>query len=280
MVSVFRPSELMKKIFFGLFILPIFLCAQPSDSDSVGIIYIGCGVSLSQDDTTLNAKTTLHERKKANVFLPNMNEEAIYRRTKIIRIVGEEEVNRMLFQASYPEYLFSENTSLNTKIGLINGIIEGLRTEKYVALNPKDMRYTYSYSELLRKVKNYQYPPPTQQQESVVIGLEEFGIKDSSDYAHSPIPDLAPLTYALDLVVEEGVLKKNTRSYFRILYLRLLWYDSQAGAYPEIAAVFPYYQLKKYLEKMYVRNRYDDKNSLNVDEYLQAQRFYATLVWE
>ncbi|MBX7242313.1 MAG: hypothetical protein K1X92_11240 [Bacteroidia bacterium] len=269
----------MKVLFLSIFLLFFvsFTMAQPAESDSVGYIFIGGEVNIARPEP--GKITPVKEKVKLEYPVEN-NENAIFRKVKILRIYEDEQINKALLNASYSSDLFSEAALPYpvVKKGLIKGILEGLAAEKFIALSPQDMQYACTFPELLRDIGNFeqQNQPPSEEIES---GLSEFGIKSIEDTIIHPVnPGTENLTHALDLVVEEGVWKGTSRNYFRILYLQLLWYNPESGLPPKVMAVIPYTFLKNYLTEMHTWNRYDDRNSINVHEFIQAGNFHAYLL--
>lgn len=269
----------MKNIFLLLILLIAvnLIIAQPAEADSVGYIFIGSDVSVSNPEP----KTITPVKEKVRLQYPlENNENAIFRKVKVLRIFEDEQVNQSLLNASYPSNLFSEEVLPypTQKKGLVKGILEGLATEKFIALSPQDMQYACTFPELLRDIGNL-----TQQsqrpKDDIETGLGEFGIQSVEDTVVSQTPpDTESLTHVVDLVVEEGVWKGTSRNYFRILYLQLLWYNPETGNPPKVMAVIPYALVKNYLAEMHTFNRYDDRNSLNVHEFLQSGNFHAYML--
>ena len=174
--------------------------------------------------------------------------EDFYRKKLLIRIDLTEEANQPLFLAS-PE-------TKAEKKGIVDALITGLRKNQIKGVHPANLSQRYDYFDLIYHLLDLE-------------GIQPGGMVDSIRMA-----DLGWewMHETLDLIVDQGFSSQSSKDFFRIKYLRLVWYNPYTAKGAKVIAVFPYKNVASYLEQV-VCPIDSDQREISAKEFLELQLF-------
>ncbi len=269
----------MKKNIYLFFfaLLSLSAAAQAVTEDSIDYIYIGVAEKQAPCLPTLMPE-------KVNIAYPQSNPKNTFHSTvQILRLLLDEKSNKPLKYASYPTDLFKDSIESEQKysLGLTNALIEGLKRDKMVALCLDSLEYRYSYARLLQEIANIEGKGAENRIENDSF-FQEFGIMEQKlppNTENIDRKDWADLGNMLDIVVEKGFSARDSRPYFRILYLRLVWYKPEMTTAPRNLTLIPYHLAAPYLAKMYVKMEGQTMTKVSVLDYFTAGLFSGYMIY-
>jgi hypothetical protein len=185
--------------------------------------------------------------------------------------------NRPLQNAIYRADVFQDKKDKNAghKTGFVSFLVEGLEKGKIVCLAPHNLSYKYDSLHFVKDMESAEQSTS----DTVFTGLSDFGISESEPLkatAKSISNANETLNQSLDLVIEKGFLASNSRPYFKIVFIRLV-YHNEATDTDRILTWIPYHLVKQLLEKaVWVQVR--ENLVLNAHEFLQTGDYECTVL--
>lgn len=273
----------MKKIVSLAFSYLLFhIClSQPNVGDSIDYIYIGIEEPLPTPP--ISCLPSLQPEKVNIPFSQEAgSKDILHRQLQILRLFLDEKSNKPLKYASYPTNLYQDSLKSTAKYlnGFNNALIEGIKKGKILCVCPDSLEYRYTYNRLLQEITEIEKENFTNTEE-IDFPFQEFGIKDT--LPNKPAPKTTSTNFEalgniIDLVIEKGFTTTNSRPYFRILYLRLVWYNPDLSPHPHILAFIPYQLAAPYLSKMYIKSTNQEASQISVIDYFTSGQFRGHLI--
>lgn len=251
------------------------LCAQ----DSLEIYYI----FLKKDTTTEISMAVKDSLPPKEVILPekvhyNMSDESgtkdFIRHTYLYKIPFLHLQNQALFKTKYRQNLFwdsldNEKFRQNT---LVEAIIEGVQSGKILAVMPQDLSLRYSYKQLCKEIRAFENAERIDTIERV--DMSEFGIETTQTLKEEPkSTNWENLNELMYIIAEEG--SNQSRNFFRIRYLCVVWYNPNRVIKPRLTMVIPYIFLEKYFQQIYISDKKNESKVLSVHDFLVGKMFSA-----
>ena len=229
------------------------------------------------------------------------------RRQTINRLDLEEKINFVLVRpaAMYPD----EQSEFAYQDGIVDAMIKGMQSGKYVAYDPNDIKVSIGFEELEAKLKEKDYLGEPSNQIDVfgedgtdwgedadwdefegdddLSEFEDFGGDDfeqasgqsGNDYnQNSDELDLTSYTMSLQFI-EEWIFDKNTSSLrYDIKYFQLIWVDPSGTMPDEIMAVFRWDDISPVFAQTLWPNRHNEAENRSVKEVFDLRLFNSFLI--
>lgn len=145
--------------------------------------------------------------------------------------------------------------------GLVPVLLTGLQKGKYSGLHPSDIRRRFDYFDFVYHLLELEGIQPGSLVDS--IRPEDIGADRTYQY--------------LDIIADEGFSADNSKKFFQIRYLRLIWFNSKHEPGPKIVAVFPWPKVAPYLRKALCPLEGQD-SGVPASEFLELRMFHARAV--
>jgi hypothetical protein len=211
----------LRFFFFALLLCPGFLAS--AQQDTVGLIY------LDKDSTRQEQEITETD------LAPAPDRADFFRHKVLIRIPVHHHQNRPLLQAkpAHPQAGSLPLSSLHTQ-GLTRSLLEGLRSGRLTALHPDRPEQQYDYFDLVYNLMALEGINPEEIEDE--FSLDELGWEWLNEY--------------MDLIVDKGFKSTASRSFLKIRFVRLLWYNPNSPRGLHVLAVFPYPEVESLAEEL------------------------------
>lgn len=259
--------------------------AQPAESDTVGVIYIG----FEEEKPQIIAEQPKPSREKVLLSYPSDDvKDVLEKNMYIYRLDLQHLANNWITETTCSASLFDEEADAKRiKRGLIPAIIKGIENNKIIALSPLNKDYRFTYADYMQQLVEWESSAITTQ------------IKEDTN-TYNPFAEFAPICKPkvlekkeimqnismyeqnmcrkIDFVIEKGIQTNDSRPYFRIRFVQLLWYNPQISPKSQIMAIIPYYLLQPYFEQMYVQDSKQTSSTFNVKQYLDMGNFQGQVI--
>ncbi|MEZ4829929.1 MAG: hypothetical protein R3C61_27145 [Bacteroidia bacterium] len=163
---------------------------------------------------------------------------------------------RLDLHAAANQPVQSMNIPGSNEHGIVAALLYGLRNGRYSALHPANLQQSLSYLDFLYYLISLEGTQPGNRTDS--ISPEDIGIKWTYRF--------------LDVIADEGFSPDNSRAFFRVRFLRLLWVNPHSATDPKIVMVFPFESVSSYLEQIICRA---DQGKISAKKFLELQMFQA-----
>lgn len=278
----------MRLLFLFLNFLFIILSAiaQPAESDTIGVIYIG----FEEEKLKTIVEQPKPSREKVVLSYPSDDvKDVLEKNMYIYRLDLQHLANIWVKEITCSANLFDEVADKKKiKIGLIPAIIKGIESNKIIALSPLNKDYRFTYSDYVQQLTEWEV-------QAKIVEMQE-DTNTYNPFAEFARPICKPkalekkeirqnlsmyernMCHKIDFVIEKGIQTKDSRPYFRIRFVQLLWYNPQIHPQAQIMAIIPYYLLQPYFEQMYVHDSNHASGTYNVKQYLDMGNFQGQVI--
>lgn len=273
-------------LFFNFLFILLSSIAQPTESDTVGVIYIG----FEEEKLKTIVEQPKPSREKVTLSYPADDVKDVFEKNMYIyRLDLQHIANVWIKEITCSANLFDKDTEVKRiKTGLIPAIITGIQQDKIIALSPSNKDYRFTYSDYVQQLTDWESQAniiPAKEDTNTYNPFAEFATpickpkalekkeirQNLSMYEHD-------MCNKIDFVIEKGIQTQDSRPYFRIRFVQLLWYNPQIHSQAQIMAIIPYYLLQPYFEQMYVHDRNHASGTYNVRQYLDMGNFQGQVI--
>lgn len=174
------------------------------------------------------------------------------RKRVLLRLDLRDQTNLPLYQLAIPEI---------SEIGIVPALIYGLRLGRIKGLHPSDMRQSFDYFDLVYHLINLDGVQPGGRIDS--ISLDDVGTEWTYQY--------------LDIIADEGFSPDNSLGFFRIQYIRLLYFNPNTPAGAKIVVVLPYQAVSSFLDQ-YHCSMVEGETNVSARSFFDLKMFRAAEV--
>ncbi|MEZ4776083.1 MAG: hypothetical protein R3D00_23100 [Bacteroidia bacterium] len=174
------------------------------------------------------------------------------RKRVLLRLDLRDQTNLPLYQLAIPEI---------SGQGIVPALIYGLRLGRIKGLHPSDLRQSFDYFDLVYHLINLDGVQPGGRIDS--ISLDDVGTEWTYQY--------------LDIIADEGFSPDNSLSFFRIQYIRLLYFNPHTPSGAKIVSVLPYDTVSAFLDNYYCGVEGSEMN-VSVRSFFDLKMFRAAEV--
>ncbi|RMG16004.1 MAG: hypothetical protein D6730_25695 [Bacteroidetes bacterium] len=198
------------------------------------------------------------KRKKAIPSVRYQPNRELLRGTTLYRIDLYHRINLPLLQAVLPPQLSSHHQ------GMVMGIVEGMKKKLFAGLHPHNPRKSYLYEDLVYDL----------------LELEEMS---SGQYAEEEISEIVEQSVqrVVDLVVEEGFSYRDSRPFFKVRFIRLIWYNPSRNKPAHLLTMVPYAAVATLFLQIKVKPHIEyHEATIRLGDFIQHRRFAGTAIRE
>lgn len=177
----------------------------------------------------------------------------VFRHMTMLRIPLAHQGNWALWNATHPE------RELSTDEGIVMHLIEAMRRGELTGRHPADLTQPYDFFDLIYDMIEWQD-----------ISLEEYGNQITRNEL-----DWFGLNETVDLIVDEGFSSQNSRSFLRIRFVRVIWYDPMSSKGAHVVAIFRYQDVKKLFDTLECKLSADQTRPVSASSLLEMRRFQS-----
>lgn len=272
-------------LFLHFFFVILSSIAQPTESDTVGVIYIG----FEEEKPKTIEEQPKPSREKVMLSFPADDVKDVFEKNMYIyRLDLQHIANNWIKEITYSANLFDNDTEVKKiKTGLIPAIIKGIQQDKIIALSPSNKDYRFTYSDYVQQLTDWESQThilPAQADTNTYNPFAEFApvckpkALEKKEIRQNLSMYERNMCNKIDFVIEKGIQTKDSRPYFRIRFVQLLWYNPQIQAQAQIMAIIPYYLLQPYFEQMFVQDSNHASGTYNVKQYLDMGNFQGQVI--
>lgn len=177
----------------------------------------------------------------------------LYHNTMEVRLNLQHRVNLPLTQAILPKGW------ANGRKGIVMALIEGLRMGKFHGIHPDNPGRAYLYRDLAFDLLTLERLPTSQFSDEDIFKIVEKSVQK-----------------ALDIVAVQGFSTQDSREFFKIRFLRLIWHNPNKSKLPHLLALIPYRSVRETLAKIMIKPHIrHHEATIRMSAFLETRRFFA-----